>query len=810
MAMLFYGKKDKKRFFKKSRTEKNVGLFFRTKRLLKFSKWLILIAIVAFIGLKYHFNRLDRIIATQFDKPRKWDLPSRVYSDAEYLFPGVDVKIRALPEKLDRLGYRNTGEKISGPGDYSINNSRIEVYLHDFEYPGESFKGFPVRLYLDADSVSSIKRTDTSENLQVVRLEPEEIASVFNQAMEDRTVIKLEEAPKHLMESIILIEDERFLKHKGVDPIGILRAAIVNLRAMRIAQGGSTLTQQLVKNYFLYPERSFIRKFNEMLLAYRIEKTHTKAQILEAYLNEIYLGQRGSSSVSGVAQASHMYFAKDVGQITLGEAAMLAGMIRSPNEYNPINKPEKAKARRDVVLKKMLDEDFITNEEYAQAVAEKIITPKSKLKISTAPYFIDFVKRQLADFYPQEVLQTEGLRIFTTLDMHSQLTGEKVVAEELSRLEKDNVNILPKNHQDPLQACLVSMQPSTGYLRALVGGRDYAASQFDRCSQAMRQPGSTFKPFVYLTAMDPRRSNKAFTPSSIIDDSPFEVKAGGKMWSPENYDKKSHGQVVLFNALAQSYNIATAKLAIDAGLDNVVSTAKDAGINSPLNAVPAMALGSFEVTPIEMASAYTIFPNGGIRVQPQAIINVTTKDGEVLEKKDIQMKREFDAQPVYITTTMLKGVMDRGTAASARSMGFSAIAAGKTGTTSNYRDAWFVGFTPAVLTLSWIGYDDNAEIKMSGAKAALPMWTSFMKRVTPKGDGDFSGPAGVVLVKVDQKSGGLAGSSCPSDVQQAFIEGTEPTKTCESQINQSVAKESAIPVTKALEKPKKQKKAVDF
>lgn len=805
--MFFHRKKKKNRFFKKSKTEKNVGTIFRLKRLWRITKWLVVIAVVAFIALQYHFHRLDRIIAAKFDKPRKWDLPSRVYSDAEYLYPGLDIKARALVEKLDRLGYRNTGDSISGPGDYSAVSNRLDIYLHDFDYPGEAFKGFAIRLALQDGAITEIRKFGDSEVLELVRLEPEEISSIFTDAMEDRTVVNLDQVPKHLVEAIILIEDERFLKHSGVDPVGIMRAAVVNLTKMRIAQGGSTLTQQLVKNYFLYPERSLTRKINEMLIAYRIEKAHSKAEILEAYLNEIYLGQRGSSSVSGVEEASRLYFAKDVGQITLGEAALLAGMIRSPSEYNPIKSPEKARVRRDVVLRKMFDDGFISNSEYAEAVAEKIITPKSRLKISTAPYFIDFVKRQLSDLYPQEVLQTEGLRIFTTLDMHSEIVAEKSVAEELTRLEKENANVLPKNHAEPLQACLIAIQPSTGFVRALVGGRDYAASQFDRCTQAMRQPGSTFKPFVYLTAVDPRRSRKPFNASSVIDDAAFEVEAGGKMWSPENYDKKVHGPVTLATALAQSYNIATAKLAIDSGLEEIVATAKDAGITTPLDPVPSLALGSFEVLPIEMASAYTIFPNGGIKVQPIAIINVVTKEGEILEKKNIKMKRAFDAQPVFITTVMMKGVMDRGTGASARAMGFTALSAGKTGTTSNYRDAWFVGFTPNLLALSWVGYDDNAEIRMSGGKAALPIWTSFMKKVAPKTEGDFPSPAGVVLVKVDPRTGGLAGLSCPSDAQEAFIEGTEPTKTCEriqSGAANQVAQERQ---PKILDTPKKKTKS---
>ncbi len=608
--------------------------------------------------------------------------------------------------------------------------------------------------------------------------------------MEDRTFVTLKDVPQDLVEAIILVEDERFFKHSGVDPFGIARAACVNVASMRIAQGGSTLTQQLVKNYFLHSKKSFSRKINEMFIAHRIEKTHTKAEILEAYLNEIYLGQRGPNSVSGVFEASRLYFAKNVSQMTLGESAILAGMIKNPSKFNPISNPAGAKERRDFVLKMLLDAGLVTKAEYAGAVSEQIVTPKRPVRTAPAPYFVDFVKRQLSDLYPPEVLQTEGLRIFTTLDMSAQLAAEAALEGGLAKIQADFANLLPKDHQDPLQGCIISIQPATGYLRALVGGSGYGITQFDRCTQAKRQPGSTFKPFVYLTAIDPERSREAFTAASLIEDEPFEVKSGGKMWSPKNYDKKSHGTVTLRKALEQSYNIATARLAIHAGLENVVQTARDAGIESELSAVPSLALGSFEVTPMEMASAYTIFPNGGILAQALSVISVVTKEGEVLDKKDVSMKRKFDEAPVFVTTSIMRGVMDRGTGSSARSMGFTAPAAGKTGTTSSYKDAWFVGFTPDLLALVWIGYDDNATMNLSGGRAAVPIWTNFMKKVEPQGAGDFSGPGSVVLLNVDPTTGGLASPKCPSNFQEAFIEGTEPKQKCEEINLQSSVPES--------------------
>ncbi|MFA5812706.1 MAG: transglycosylase domain-containing protein, partial [bacterium] len=454
-------RRDRNSLKKGKAKEEKRGLRDRVRGLWRLAKILAVLLFVGWLALAYYSRHLDREITAKFDQPRKWDLPSRVYSDAEYLYPGIDINARKIVAKLDRLGYRNTGDGAAGPGDYSVTQDRLDVFLHDFSYPDEAFKGYPVRLSLENGVIKNITRLDSNEPAELSKLEPEEIASIFNEKMEDRTIVKLSDVPKPLVEAIILIEDERFFKHSGIDPWGILRAMLVNLKAMHVVQGGSTLTQQLVKNFFLYPQRSFARKLNEMLIAHRIEQTHTKAEILEAYLNEIYLGQRGSTSVSGVEEASRLYFAKGVAQLTIGECALQAGMIRSPSLYNPISHPDKARERRDFVLSRMFDKGLITKEQYAEAKAEKIVTPNVKARVATAPYFIDFVKRQLKDLYPPEVLQSEGMRIFTTVDMFMQLAAEEAVTREISQVEKDNVSVLPKDHPAGLEACLVAVQPST-------------------------------------------------------------------------------------------------------------------------------------------------------------------------------------------------------------------------------------------------------------------------------------------------------------------------------------------------------------
>lgn len=750
----------------------------KDRSLSRYLKPVVFTGIIVLIVLGGYLYHTTKRVEYQFNRSHKWDIPSKIYSDAAYYYPGIDIGKVHLKDKLARLGYRNTGDKIVGPGDYSLSPEKIDIYLHDFNYPMQEFTGFPISLILNGDVVTEIKRLDTEAVLSSLKLEPELIATIFGDTMEDRTLVSLKETPQHLLEAIIMVEDERYFKHKGVDYIAIARAALKDLMALKIVQGGSTLTQQLVKNYFLTSKRSIFRKIQEAIIALILESKHTKAEILEAYINEIYLGQRGSSSVSGVGEAVKLYFAKNVDQLTLGESALLAGMIRAPYRYNPFTKKESAKERRDFVLNKLYKGRLITKAEYEEALNEPIITPKQPTKTNMAPYFIDFVKMQLADLYSDDILTKEGLRVFTTLDMTHQLIAERIVTQEIEGLEKNFANILPKDHEDQLEGALVSIQPQTGYVRAMVGGRSYLTTQFNHISQAMRQPGSTFKPFVYLTAFDPARTGNLYAPASMIGDTAFEIMAGDKKWSPSNYDKKEHGEVSLRTALSKSYNIATAKLALNVGLDAIVKTARDCGITSDLMAVPSLALGSFEVTPLEMAAAYTVFPNNGILAEPVSIINVVTKEGDILERKHIEMKRVFDPQPVFLTTSILKDVVDHGTGAGARAFGFTGIAGGKTGTTSNYKDAWFVGFTPNYLSLAWVGYDDNTSTNMSGARAALPIWAKFMKEAVGDSKEDFTSPKGILLVNIDPSTGLLASPKCGEPKFEPFIEGTEPSELC--------------------------------
>lgn len=709
-------------------------------------------------------------ITSKFEFHR-WNLPSRVYSDSFPLYRGRQVTIQEIKEKLQALGYQEISSAPRAHGEYQQSSGNFEIYLHQFEYPNEIFSGYPIRFTLSNHQVGDIVRGDTGEPVALARLEPELIASLFDEAMEDRTVVKLTEVPEDLIQAIIEIEDARYYSHIGIDPIGIGRAFMVNLQSGRIVQGGSTLTQQLVKNFFLHPKKSFLRKFNEMLMAFLMELRYSKEEILEAYLNEIYLGQRGPASISGVAEAARYYFSKEVTQLSLAECAMIAGMVRLPGYYNPILQPKQAKERRNFVLKRLLEEELILQIEYEQAIRAPLPHRPHEKVPSGAPHFVDFIQKRLKQNFPSDVLRSEGLKIFTTLEMNLQRAAEAAVERRLQELNKAD-----------LESAFIALQPQTGHIRAYVGGRDYSITQFDHASEAHRQPGSAFKPFVYLTALDPTQTDLSYTLASILEDEPFSVKAGGELWSPQNYSKDYHGRVPLRRALEKSYNVATARLALNIGLEHVIYTARQAGIKSPLKEYPALSLGVFEVTPLELIMAYSIFPNQGVKTEPVAIRQVVTPEGEVLEKKDFEMKKVFSEDVIFLMNQLLKGVLDRGTAASARAQGFHAIAAGKTGTTSDYRDAWFVGYTPDLLALSWIGYDDNRVTGLSGSSGALPIWTTFMKAATTgRGTQDFPATPNIILVPIDRETGLLAKNRCGSSYDEYFIEGTEPKKYCDEE-----------------------------
>ncbi len=729
------------------------------------------VALIGFVGYTY------AVITKKFDSSRRWDLPSRIYSDATPIVPGMNFPRALLEPKLNHVGYHETRRRVANPGEYRFVDGNLEIYLQNFEYPDIEFRALPVVIDFDSATVRSVKRLDDGASLRGIRIEPELITSIYNNEMEDRLPVSLNSVPKTVTEAIIATEDKNFYHHEGISIRGIIGALLTNLRQKAWTHGGSTLTQQLVKNLYLNPERTWRRKATEALMALLLEARYSKNEILEAYLNEIYLGQNGAVQIIGVEQASQVYFGKHVTYLTLPEAATLAGMIRSPNVLSPLKYPERAKPRRDLVLKLMLDQHKIPQPQYEAAVSSPLTTARFPKTSRSAPFFVDLVLKQLRETYPETQLKTEGLRVFTTLDTVMQRSAEQALDSGIADLTRRYPYL--KKSPTPLDGVILTIQPGTGYVKALVGGRNYSKTQFNRAIQARRQPGSLFKPFVYVTAMDPERGQQAFTAATVLDDSPITVRSGNAVWQPQNYDLRFHGRVPVREALAHSYNIPAVRAAIDAGVPKVIKTASTIGIESRLEPYPSVSLGSFEVTPLEIAYAYSAFANLGVKAEPISILAVSTREGKLLESREVKMKRVAPAGVCYVMNDILKDVFNYGTAVRARSLGFQRPFAGKTGTTSNYRDAWFIGYSPRILSLIWIGFDDGHSVRLAGGDACVPIWTAHMNRISGLvPDVDWKRPDDVVDRAIDPESGMLATPYCPQTRTEIFVAGTEPTSLC--------------------------------
>lgn len=698
------------------------------------------IALVALLGITtaglvagaWYLRHLEGIVTEKFEG-RKWFFPSKIYSDSYLLYVGIHLQLDELLEKLRRLGYVEIQGTPTRKGDYRVAKSRgvVEVYLHDFDFPGERREGLPVRILIQGSVLARIENLTTGKEMFDLELEPELVTGLYERIWQERKVVQLDEVPPLLVQAVLAVEDERFFSHHGLDPIGIMRAMWVNLRSMSFQQGGSTLTQQLMKNFFLSDERTLSRKIPEAIMALIAERKYSKQTILENYLNEIYLGQRGSQGIFGVWEAAQFYFAKPLGDLTLGESALLAGLIRAPNRLSPYRSTAAAMARRNVVLTKLFNDRVITRRQYETAVAEKL-PERALVKLTNdAPFYVDYLRRELAENYSNAVLTKEGLRIFSSLDMQLQRKAERALVEGLRKLEIAHPGLRRRGEEDSLEGAIVVLRPQTGEIKAMVGGRNYQKSQFNRVFQAKRQPGSIFKPFVFLAAlMFGGESGIRYTPDTVINDSQFTWIYDGKEWQPDNYNDEYFGAVTVRRALESSLNSATSRVAQDVGIRRVREVAHRLGIQSALPAVPSLALGSAEVTPLEVAVAFSTLANGGVRTRPLAVKLVMDQNSQALEKRDVRLEQVINPQLAHTMNHLLKGVVDRGTAAAARRMGFHRPAAGKTGTTNDYKDAWFVGYTPDLLAVVWVGFDGQSKLNLSGSAAALPIWTEFMKSAT--------------------------------------------------------------------------------
>jgi len=728
--------------------------------------------------------RLDRVVRARFEG-RLFTVPSRVYSAPTMLSAGLDIETIALRDTLRRLGYREgSAADLATPGVSTWEPGRVRIHLRGFEHPTRAEPPRRIELAVANGAIESIRDLETRRELAVALLEPETVGAYYGPAHEQRELVRVGAVPRHLIDAILAVEDQRFEEHKGIDWVRVLGAAWANVRAGAVRQGGSTLTQQLVKNFFLTPERTLERKIQEAVMSVLVEARYDKSKILEAYLNEIYLGQRGSTSIHGVGEAARFYFGKPVHLLRVEDSALLAGLIRNPRAANPFRHPEAALARRNLVLGLMRAQGRLDEAAYAAAVAAPLDLADPSAEPRDTRYFLDALRAQLPEIYDRDLLTTAGLRIFSTLDVRLQRAAAEAVREGLAELEKRFPELRPRGEgeerrRSTLQACLVALRPQTGEVLALVGGRDYAESQLDRCTQSRRPAGSAFKPFVYAAALESDGGAPLITLASNLDDSPFELRTTTGLWRPANYDRQFHGVVSVRQAMERSLNVATARLAQEVGIERVVDVARRVGITSPLDPVPALALGAADVTPLEMARAYATFANGGVRPEVLLFEDVADDAGKTLERRRVESARALDAGTAFLVVSLLEGVVDRGTARALRAAGFTGPIAGKTGTSDDSRDLWFAGFTPDLVAVVWVGYDEPRPMRHAAASIALPIWRRFLAAATGKHvPGAFPRPPSVRVAEIDPLTGALALDGCPRRQPEYFVVGTEPEATC--------------------------------
>jgi penicillin-binding protein 1B len=738
----------------------------------RFIKYALLIFIISAVALVIYGGYLSAQVEKRFSA-RRWSIPSTVYSDTTLLYPGQRLNPSLFNQKLVNLGYRRVHHLPSQKGEIRIAPDALDIFLNDLKTAWTQRQGFLVQIGFSEDRIGTISRMDSGETIPILELEPEEIMQFFGQERERRQLISIEQVPEHLIQAVMAAEDHRFFQHYGVDLRGILRALITNLRHGSIQQGGSTLTQQLAKNYFLTPARTITRKFKEVMLSVIIELKYDKREILEIYLNEIYLGQKGSVAINGFGEAAYFYFGKPVKHLTLSEAAVIAGLIKAPNHYSPYRDIPRCRSRRDAVLQAMHRWGWITEAALQAALKQPIKAVGFIASDTKAPYFIDYLAEQLNTLYRPEDLSSLGLSVYTTLDTQVQGAAEKALAKGLTRLENSNAALQREAPEEKLQGAVIVMQPKTGHILALVGGRNYSVSQFNRITQARRQPGSAFKPIVYLSSLS------QFTPTSLLSNDPKSYTVNGELWEPQNFEPVTEYTVSLKDALKKSYNLATVDLAMQTGLERIVDMARRFHFSTPLKPYPSLALGAFEVIPIELARAYCVFAAEGVQPFPLSLKEVVDENDKILEHQYLNIERLIRPAEAFVMTRMLQDVVREGTARSLQWRGVSWPVAGKTGTTNDFRDAWFVGYTPDILALVWVGFDNGDPIKATGAAAALPIWADLMNAIPQyRSETDFKMPNGVEKILVCSVTGRPAVAGCPEPLAVYFLADRKPDGYC--------------------------------
>jgi penicillin-binding protein 1B len=757
-------------------------------------------AVVFAAILGYYYLQFSRIIEARLHGERDRVIP-RVFGRPLTLHTGQGLTEADLIARLNDLGYTERS-RVERAGEFALDRRAIVLLPR-----GGDQSGKPVRVvFAEPTVVKTAQRATPRAPDRILRIEasgravdevtldPPMLSGLVTGTREKRRRVPLDAIPQRMQQAVLAIEDRRFYMHPGIDPISLVGAVITNVTSSRrYPVGRSTVTQQLSRMFFLSEEfnaelqsgtrgrtwGSYRRKALEIFMATILETKATKAEILELYLNDVYLGNRGSFALHGVAEAARIFFGKDVSNLTLSEAALIAGVIQNPYQHSPFVNAERSKERRDIVLNAMAEADYITRDAATRAQSDPIAVVTRAVD-NEAPYFVDYLGEQLQEQFPGLTQRSGALDIYTTLDLNMQRYAQDAVRAGLARV--DETLSRRRRKPGPAQAALVAIDPRSGEVLAMVGGRFYNQSQFNRAIAARRQPGSTFKPFVYLAAFEQAASDGRadLTPATMVWDEPTTWTYDEQEWTPRNFDGEYDGHISLRRALALSRNIAAIKVAEQVGFDRVASLWKKTGLGrTTLQGYPSIALGVFELTPMEVATAYTMFANGGVIRPLRGIARVQSGEDSTIPKA-ADGPRVAREETAFLVTHMMRSVINEGTGASARGAGFALDAAGKSGTTNDLRDAWFVGFTPELLAVVWVGFDDNTPLGLSGTQAALPIWTDFMKRALAGHDNvSFEPPDGVSFVEIDRDTGLLALPTCPRSTNEAFLAGTEPLQYCD-------------------------------
>ncbi len=731
-----------------------------------FRRFVFLASPFALALLVAYLGYLDYMVREQFEGKR-WALPARVYAGPTELFADAYLDAAGFERLLGELKFRNDRE-LASQGTYVRLGNDIVFRTREFRFWDKLEPTREVRAHFAGNRLVSLEDREQGRMLPLLRMEPVQIGSFYPALKEDRVLIKLDQAPDLLLKALFATEDRNFYEHHGVSARGILRALWANIRAGGIVQGGSTLTQQLVKNFFLSSERTWWRKINEIVMALILDARYSKDEILEAYLNEIYLGQDGARAIHGFGLASQYYFRRSLGELELHHIGLLVSLVRGPSYYDPFKSPDKVRKRRDLILNEMAAQGYIEEDQTAEAKARPLdVVANPHQSISRYPAFLDLVRRQLQQEYRPEDLTSEGLRIFTTLDITAQRHLEESMAANLKRLDS-------RTRAGQLEGAAIITRRATGEIAALMGARDPEASGFNRALDAARQIGSLYKPVIYLTALE---NSQKYTLATPLQDTAIRVKnPGSGTWIPKNYDNREHGLVSLHRALANSYNLATVRLGMEVGVAHTAKTLRKLGIEKPVELVPSLLLGTAALTPFEVTQMYQTLASDGFVTPLRAIQAVVSQEGKTLQRYGLKIKQSLDPSAVYLVDTTLKEVMREGTGRPAYAyLPAELEAAGKTGTTNDLRDSWFAGFTGDYLGVVWIGRDDNQSAGLTGAQGALKVWASAMRRLSRE-PLELEQPENVEWVWVDRASGGRSDESCPTAAPLPFIVGSAPSQ----------------------------------